>query len=373
MVALYIHWPFCRKKCPYCDFNSHVREEVDADRWETALLIEMRHMATLMPKQPLTSIFFGGGTPSLMPASIVAALLKEAKRVWGFDNAIEITLEANPTSSEAARFQGYREAGVNRLSLGVQAFDAEALQFLGREHSAGEALEAIYLAREIFPRMSFDLMYARPGQQPDDWQEELSQALALARGHLSLYQLTIEPDTPFARLYAKGGFTLPDAEASAELYEMTQSLCEQAGLEPYEISNYATPDEESRHNLTYWRGEPYLGIGPGAHGRVLDASGEWMATATLKSPERWLQAVETQGHGLEEQRVLPTEERAEEILLGGLRLSEGIAYEKVHAVVNSAKAELLEQMGLTACSDGQLRVTGQGRLVMERIVAELLT
>jgi putative oxygen-independent coproporphyrinogen III oxidase len=372
MTALYIHWPFCRKKCPYCDFNSHVRASVDYDRWRAAMLTELRYMATKMPRAALTSIFFGGGTPSLMPPFIVEALLKEAEALWRFTPEIEITLEANPTSSESANFQAYRDAGVNRLSLGVQSLVAEDLAFLGREHAAEEALEVVALAASIFPRYSFDLIYARPHQTSSAWEKELTTALHYARGHLSLYQLTVEDETPFARLYAAGGFTLPDDETATELYHITQSLCAEAGMHAYEVSNYAAKGQESRHNMSYWNGDAYLGVGAGAHGRLLHANGAWSATNTIKSPEKWIEAVEAHGHAIEQEEWLSADERAEEILLGGLRLRDGIAFDKVKAAIQPHKLTLLEAQGLIRLKEGQLTVTPQGWMVLERIISELL-
>ncbi len=373
MRSLYIHWPFCRKKCPYCDFNSHVRERVDHDAWKDALIREMRSMATMVGNQPLGSIFFGGGTPSLMPPYLVAALIDAAQSLWSFGPDIEITLEANPTSSEAASFRAYRDAGVGRLSLGVQALDDAALAFLGREHSAAEALSVVEMAAALFPRYSFDLIYARPHQTPRRWEEELRRALPYSRGHLSLYQLTVEPDTPFARTYAKGGFALPDADTSAALYEITRTCCDEAGMTAYEISNYAAPGQESRHNLNYWQGGEYIGVGPGAHGRLRSGSGEWFATSTIKSPERWIAAVTESGHGLEQKEWLDNDMRAEEILLGGLRLREGIAFEAVSSVINPVKLGLLKSQGFVTFHKENLAVTSSGRLVTERIIQELMT
>jgi putative oxygen-independent coproporphyrinogen III oxidase len=371
-LALYIHWPFCRKKCPYCDFNSHVREHVAYAQWQEAMLSELRHMVSNIAPTPLTSIFFGGGTPSLMPPTIVEALLHEAERLLGFADDIEITLEANPTSSEATRFSAYRSAGVNRLSLGVQALNEADLHFLGREHSADEALRVVEMAANIFPRYSFDLIYARPHQTLDAWEAELRRALTYARGHVSLYQLTVEHDTPFARLYAAGGFTLPDDERANALYDLTEALCAEAGLARYEVSNYAAPSHESHHNLTYWRGEPYIGIGAGAHGRLLSKDNRWIATNMLKSPERWLYAVQTHGHGIEQECWVGEQERAEEILLGGLRLAEGIAYARVQSVINPQKLAFLQQDRWVTLEQGQLRITPKARHVMERVVQELV-
>ncbi|MEJ0009136.1 MAG: radical SAM family heme chaperone HemW [Alphaproteobacteria bacterium] len=320
-LAVYIHWPFCRKKCPYCDFNSHVREKVEQAAWRDALLTELRYWHSVAPDHVVTSIFFGGGTPSLMPPETAAALIAEVKRLWPTAPDMEITLEANPTSVEAQNFRTLAEAGVNRVSLGVQSLRAESLKFLGREHSVGEAMEAVALAAKIFPRYSFDLIYALPGQGADDWERELREALAHARGHLSLYQLTIEENTAFHHAYhVAKKFALPSEDNAALLYERTQAVMEEAGLSAYEISNHAAPGHESRHNQSYWRGEHYLGIGPGAHGRV-NVDGARHATRNLKSPERWLEAA-SQSHGLEESLALTASERAEEKLLMGLRLTQ---------------------------------------------------
>ena len=321
-TALYVHWPFCKKKCPYCDFNSHVRDGVDHAAWRKALLRELHYWHAQLPNLTISSIFFGGGTPSLMQPETVAALIAETKRLWPATAECEITLEANPTSVEAQKFKELRAAGVNRVSLGVQSLKTESLTFLGREHSASEALAAIELAANIFPRYSFDLIYALPNQTAAAWRAELREALAYARGHLSLYQLTIEQNTAFHHAYHIGKeFILPEENLAAELYLVTQEMMADAGMPAYEISNYAASGEESRHNLSYWRGEAYLGIGPGAHGRV-DLNGIRYATNTLKSPERWLEAVNRQGHGLEEKLTLSIAERAEEKILMGLRLCE---------------------------------------------------
>lgn len=372
MTALYIHWPFCKKKCPYCDFNSHVREAVEYERWSQALLQEMRTMRNLSLDKRLTSIFFGGGTPSLMPPFIVEALLNEAVKLWNCAQDIEITLEANPTSAEAKNFVAYRKAGVNRLSLGVQSLIDDELAFLGREHSAKEALAVLDLVAQHFPRYSFDLIYARPKQTVKAWRKELSQALHHAHGHVSLYQLTVEPDTPFARIYAKGGFTLPDADVAAELYEETQSLCSKARLERYEVSNYAVKGQESQHNLSYWRGDAYVGIGAGAHGRYRDATGGWHATEMIKSPERWIASVEREGHGLADHVALSDTARAEEYLLSGLRLREGVVLEQVKSVLDHSKLAQLHELGLIEVTAERLCVTYQGELVVERVIGELL-
>lgn len=297
-LAVYIHWPFCRSKCPYCDFNSHVRERVEQDRWREALLAELEYMALHVPGRTAASIFFGGGTPSLMPPSTAEALIKRVHELWPAADNIEVTLEANPTSVEADTFADFKKAGVNRVSLGVQSLRDAELKFLGRQHSAKEALNAVERARNTFDRYSFDLIYALPNQTPQAWEKELAEALRHADGHLSLYQLTMEENTAFHHAHAKGEFALPDEETSEALYRLTEKLLSAHGLEAYEVSNYAKPGQESRHNLSYWRGDDYIGVGPGAHGRITTATGR-IATSTLKSPERWLENTLKQGQAVE--------------------------------------------------------------------------
>lgn len=322
--GIYVHWPFCASKCPYCDFNSHVRRQpVDEERFVAALKREMNHMAALGQKRDATSIFFGGGTPSLMKPASIAAILDSIADVWGIAKGAEITLEANPTSVEAGRFQGYRVAGVNRVSLGVQALNDPDLGRLGRLHTAAEALAAVKIAASHFERYSFDLIYARPGHEPDAWRAELRQALDHAVEHLSLYQLTIEPDTWFDRLFQAGKLTIPDDDTARALYDITQEVCAAAGLPAYEVSNHARPGAESRHNLVYWRYGEYAGIGAGAHGRLMSPQGR-IGTATEKSPEAWLDLVESQGHGIVETEYLEPEAQGDEYLLMGLRLREGV-------------------------------------------------
>lgn len=321
--ALYIHWPFCLAKCPYCDFNSHVRDRVDVEAWQAALLADLRHEADVAGTEPLHSIFFGGGTPSLMPPELVEALLVEAQKLWGFAPDIEITLEANPSSVEAANFAALATAGVNRVSLGLQSLDDSALRFLGRLHNVDEGLKALETAQSAFERVSFDLIYALPGQTQHDWKQQLSRALAFGTGHLSLYQLTIEPGTRFATDVRRGGFIPLDDDPAADLFDVTRELTDAAGLPAYEISNHARPGRESRHNLTYWRYEDYAGIGPGAHGRR-----GGMATLRHRKPENWLDAVARNGHGLKEERELGLPEQASEALLMGLRLREGVDLRK---------------------------------------------
>ncbi len=326
-LALYIHWPFCLAKCPYCDFNSHVRDRIDQARFAAALMRELAWEAARLGPRTLTSIFFGGGTPSLMAPETVAGLIDAACRHFAPADDIEITLEANPTSVEAARLASFRQAGVNRLSLGVQALDDAALQALGRRHSAAEALTALELGRASFPRLSFDLIYARPGQTLAAWSAELRRALALAADHLSLYQLTIEPGTAFEVLHRNGSLVLPDEDLATALYDATGNAADAAGLGAYEVSNYAAPGAESRHNLAYWRYGDYAGIGPGAHGRV-SVDGTLLATRRHRAPEAWAARVEREGHGTTRETAVPPQERAREALLMGLRLAEGVAADR---------------------------------------------
>ena len=365
-LALYVHWPFCVSKCPYCDFNSHVRDGVDQARWRDALLAELRDEAGRAPRRPLSSIFFGGGTPSLMPPTTVAAVIEAAGHHWGFTPGIEITLEANPSSVEAARFADLAAAGVNRASLGLQALDNESLRFLGRAHDLGEGLAALEVAQARFDRVSIDLIYARPDQSEAAWEAELARALGLGTGHLSLYQLTIEPGTRFATLAAKSMLAPVDPDHGARLFELTREMTAAAGLPAYEISNHARPGEESRHNLTYWRYGDYLGVGPGAHGR---RSG--MATLRHRKPENWLAAVEAQGHALAEEEVLAPETGATEALLMGLRLEEGVPFERVATAIDQKAVTRLERLGLVTATEGRLRVTPQGMLLLDRILAEV--
>src|SRR5690349_11489654 len=323
-LAVYIHWPFCRSKCPYCDFNSHVREQIDEQRWNRALLVDLEHQAELAPDREVVSIFFGGGTPSLMPSDTVAALIECVRALWPTAPDLEVTLEANPNSAEAERFAKFAAAGVNRLSLGVQALDPAALQFLGRRHDRGVAIAAIALARDIFPRYSFDLIYARPGQSVAAWDDELGEALALAGEHLSLYQLTIEPGTAFSNRAMRGEPLAADEETAAALFELTMHRLAAAGLPAYEISNHAEPGAECRHNLAYWRYEDYLGIGPGAHGRVTREGGK-IATQQRRAPEAWLAAVEETGSAFDEMTPIARGTAVEEMLMMGLRLAEGVS------------------------------------------------
>ena len=374
-LALYVHWPFCVSKCPYCDFNSHVRETVDQDVWREALLADLAYEVKVAPSAPLTSIFFGGGTPSLMPPATVAALIEAAERHWGFAPDIEITLEANPSSVEAARFADLASAGINRVSLGLQSLDDEALRFLGRAHGVSEGLTALETAQSAFARVSFDLIYALPGQSEQAWEGELARALSFGTGHLSLYQLTIEPGTRFAALAARGKLAQADPDHAAALYELTQSMTEAAGLPAYEISNHARPGQESRHNLAYWRYQPYLGVGPGAHGRRAGS-----ATQRHKKPENWLSALARNGNGIVEENTIPPADRGIEALLMGLRLREGVDLSRIAALaerqpddlVDRAALARLQQQGLLARDGSRLRVLPPGMLLLDAILAELV-
>ena len=374
--GVYIHWPFCLSKCPYCDFNSHVRHAgVDEARFARAFAAEIAATAARVPGRTVSSIFFGGGTPSLMQPATIAAVLDAIAQHWSVAAGAEVTLEANPTSVEATRFRGYRTAGVNRVSLGVQALDDRALTELGRLHSAREALDAVGVARTVFDRYSFDLIYARPGQTPQQWANELNQALAEAGEHLSLYQLTIEADTPFAALHAAGKLKTPDEDTARALYDTTQEICGAHGLPAYEISNHARAGGECRHNLIYWRAHEYAGIGPGAHGR-LDIDGARHATATEKRPETWLMRVEASGHGLISDEVLTREERCDEFLLMGLRLAEGVDLARYTELSGRALdpqriAALREHGLIETTTAGRLRVTLPGFPVLDAVVADL--
>ncbi|TFI59717.1 coproporphyrinogen III oxidase [Sphingomonas parva] len=365
-LALYVHWPFCVSKCPYCDFNSHVRDAIDQDAWREALLRDLAFEAEAGPRGPLGSIFFGGGTPSLMPPATVAALLEAAERHWGFAPGIEITLEANPSSVEAARFADIAAAGVNRVSLGLQALDEEALRFLGRAHGLDEGLAALDTAQRAFARVSFDLIYARPGQSADAWGAELARALAFGTGHLSLYQLTIEPGTRFATLAAKGELATIEADEAAALYEQTQAMTEAAGFPAYEISNHARLGEESRHNLAYWRYQPYLGVGPGAHGRRGHVS-----TQRHRKPENWLKALARNGHGIVEETPLSAADEALETLLMGLRLREGVPLPRIESVLDRAGLDRMERQGLVERRAGRLFARPEGMLLLDGILAEI--
>ena len=374
--GVYVHWPFCAAKCPYCDFNSHVRHQPpDQARFAAAFVREVATLAARAPGRTVNSIFLGGGTPSLMEPATVGAILDAVASRWPVASDVEVTMEANPSSVEANRFRGYRAAGVNRLSLGVQALNDPDLKFLGRLHDVAQALAAIEIARATFPRLSFDLIYARPGQTPLAWGSELRRALTLAADHLSLYQLTIEPGTPFFALNQAGKLTVPDADAAADLYTVTQEVCDAAGLPAYEISNHAVPGAECRHNLVYWRYGEYAGIGPGAHGRLKLADGRH-ALATERAPEVWLEKVEAWGDGLVIDDLLTSEEEGDEMLLMGLRLAEGIDLERycrlAGRVLDPARmADLLANGMVERTGGGYLRATRAGFYVLDAVVADL--
>jgi putative oxygen-independent coproporphyrinogen III oxidase len=368
-LALYIHWPFCVSKCPYCDFNSHVRETVDQAAWLDALLADLAYEASLTPGRTLGSIFFGGGTPSLMPPATVAALIDAATGHWIAAADIEITLEANPSSVEAARFADLAKAGVNRTSLGLQALDDETLRFLGRAHNVDEALAALTTAQANFGRVSFDLIYARPDQSIAQWETELTRALSFGTEHLSLYQLTIEPGTRFATLVQQGKLTPADADHAADLFDMTRELTNAAGLPGYETSNHARPGAESRHNLTYWRYDDYVGVGPGAHGRRGD-----LATTRHKKPENWMNAVARNGHGLQSETPLSAGEQTTEALLMGLRLREGVDLARFgdQRPIDENAVHRLARLGLVTLDGTRLTVTEQGTLLLDAILPEII-
>ena len=360
-LAVYIHWPFCRSKCPYCDFNSHVRDSVDAARWTRALLADLDYHAELMPGRAVGSVFFGGGTPSLMPPETVGALLDRVGARWTMAPDVEVTLEANPNSAETARFRAFAAAGVNRLSLGIQSLDPAALKMLGRLHDRGEAIAAIERARANFARFSFDLIYARPGQSVAAWRHELDEALALADDHLSLYQLTIEPGTAFATLERLGGLVLPVEEVGVALFEMTQERLEARGLPAYEISNHARPGGECHHNLAYWRYQDYIGTGPGAHGRLTRSDVKY-ATRQRRAPERWLAEVERTGTGIEEMTAIDRASAIEEMLMMGLRLTSGVERARLERAAGG-DAESLFGRNLPPLVDGGFLILDRERLV----------
>lgn len=357
-LAVYIHWPFCLSKCPYCDFNSHVREDVDQGRWRSALVREISHYAALTPGRRVESVFFGGGTPSLMPPETVEAVIEAVARHWVLPPDTEITLEANPTSAEAGSFRAFRAAGVNRVSIGIQALDDAALAFLGRRHSHAEGLAALEMAGEVFDRTSFDLIYARPGQTVQDWAAELERALTYVRGHLSVYQLTIEPGTPFYARHERGEFSIPDEDTGAELYEYTQDRLSRAGMPAYEISNHAAPGQESRHNLAYWRYADYVGTGPGAHGR-LTLDGVKFATRAHRVPEIWLDRVESSGHGAHPFETVDLRARATESIMMGLRLREGLPLSRVEAESGQDWRVILPESKIAA-------LEAEGHLIFDR-------
>jgi oxygen-independent coproporphyrinogen-3 oxidase len=378
-LAIYVHWPFCLSKCPYCDFNSHVRDSVDHARWRTALLTELDHYADRTPGRTVTSIFFGGGTPSLMEPETAAAVIDRINMRWPVAPNLEITLEANPSSVESARFASLAAAGVNRVSLGVQALDDASLDFLGRRHNAAEAMDALAVAKRHFGRVSFDLIYARPGQTVADWRAELARALAEDTEHLSVYQLTIEEGTNFATLAARGELAIPDEDTQAALYETTQEMMSAAGLPAYEISNHARPSAECRHNLTYWRYGDYVGVGPGAHGR-LTTQGRKVATRAHRAPEIWLDRVAAKGHGAHEDVPVGMEERRDELLMMGLRLTEGVSRVRlrdelgadVDDLIDERKLRRLIDAGFMTLDDISLRATDAGRQRLNAVLASLL-
>ena len=377
--GIYIHWPFCRSKCPYCDFNSHVRERVDQARWRGALLRELEHYARDTQGRAVTSIFFGGGTPSLMEPETVAALIARVRELWPVANEIEIALEANPTSAEIEKFRAFREGGVNRVSLGVQSLVAGDLKFLGRQHDAAQALAAVEMAARTFDRFSFDLIYARPGQTLEQWRQELDRALEFAAGHISLYQLTIEPGTQFEQAVARGDFRVLDEEHAAALYEATVARLGAAGLADYEISNFARPGEESRHNLTYWRYGDYIGIGPGAHGR-LTIGGDKFATRQHRAPEAWLELVERDGHATRQRDLVARPERLNEMLMMGLRLKEGVPLARIELesalpfrqALDQSRLRRLIDGGFLALSHDTLSATSSGRQRLDAVLGALV-
>jgi putative oxygen-independent coproporphyrinogen III oxidase len=372
--GLYIHWPFCESKCPYCDFNSYVSATVDNALWETALLSELDRHAALTPDRLLNSIFFGGGTPSLMPPKMVGRLIDRARSLWSFANDIEITLEANPSSVEASRFADFRAAGVNRVSMGIQALNDPDLKRLGRLHSVAEARSALAVAKAYFDRVSFDLIYARQDQTLEAWQSELTQAIEMSAGHLSLYQLTVEPGTAFgfrAQAGKLGG--LPDEDLSADMFEVTHEICAQAGLHGYEVSNYSHKSLESNHNMIYWRGGDYIGIGPGAHGR-LTLSGTRHATRTALAPQAWLERVAQRNTGTSHQEILAPQDHANELIMMGLRVSDGISRRRIEGIAGALLniPDHLLDLGLLELSDNQLRATKAGRPLLNQLVQALM-
>lgn len=374
--GIYLHWPFCAAKCPYCDFNSHVRhQKVDQPRFIEAFKREIEHNRQSTGPREVTSIFIGGGTPSLMDPETVDEILQAVKDAWTVPDHIEITMEANPSSVEASRFKGYRQAGVNRVSMGVQALNDKDLKFLGRLHNVEEAKKAISLARDIFPRMSFDLIYARPLQTPEAWANELREAINLAADHLSLYQLTIEEGTPFFTLHEAGKIPMLEDSLQAELYEITQKVCTENGMPAYEVSNHAQPGAESQHNLNYWRYGDYVGVGPGAHGRI-STGGKKFATVTEKHPETWLDLVENNGHGITEIEQLSSQDQADEMLLMGLRLREGIDVSRWSSLSDrefdaDRENNLIQYGMIERINNNRIRCTPSGMMVLDSVVADL--
>ncbi len=373
--GLYVHWPFCQAKCPYCDFNSHVTANIDQSVWVKAYQSELARLSEQLEGRVLNSIFFGGGTPSLMHPDTVAAVIEAARDIWPFANDIEISLEANPGSVEAGRFAGYRDAGVNRISMGIQALNDTDLRRLGRIHSVAEAKAAFDIARNCFDRVSFDLIYARQGQTPQDWQAELTEALSMSIDHLSLYQLTIEEGTAFGDRYARGKLRdLPSDDSAADMYQLTQDICAAHGMPAYEVSNHAVPGAESRHNLIYWRYGDYVGIGPGAHGRIT-LDGTRYATETHRAPGAWLEAV-SKGSGENLREALEREDAAVECLMMGMRLREGLDMERYAQLsgtpLKNEELQDLEKMGMISISGQRLHATDKGRAVLNAILRDLL-
>lgn len=371
-LALYFHWPYCLAKCPYCDFNVHVAERIDHKRWREAYLRALSFYAQAYPKRRIVSIYFGGGTPSLMEPRTIEDILQHASDLWEFAEDIEITLEANPTSAELSRFHDFRAAGVNRLSLGVQSLDDDWLSFLGRKHSGDEARQAIALAQSIFDRMSFDLIYARPGQDLAQWRDELTRGLDIARsqggGHMSVYQLTIERNTPFYMRKARGEFVMPDEDLAADFFELTQELCAHAGMPAYEVSNHAVPGQESRHNLVYWRYGDYLGIGPGAHGRMCHGNKQIHALRDHYAPQRWLELVEENGRGAHDPDVLPEAEQAFEALMMGLRLYEGMNIGPFLQFIDLNALDMLASQGMLCYEGDHVRLLADGMIRLNSVL-----
>ncbi len=385
MFALYIHWPFCQSKCPYCDFNSHVRENIDHLQWQKALLSELEHSARQLSNRKLDSIFFGGGTPSLMPPSVIEAIIKKAMDIWQPSDNMEITMEANPSSVEAARFKDYANAGINRVSIGVQSFDDMALKSLGREHSGDDAKQAIDIATKFFSRYSFDLIYARPQQKLDAWENELSQALTLAGNHLSLYQLTIEKGTAFHSDQRLGKLIMPDEDLSTDFYKLTKNIMSDAGFLQYEISNFATLNQESRHNLIYWRYGDYVGIGPGAHGRIT-IDGDKFATRRHRLPEKWLGSVENHQYGMAENIKINIDDQLKEMLLMGLRLDEGVKLNRIETLMGQKFSQLINdgmiggkpiqdliEADFITIDNERISVTDSGRQRLNMVLAYMLS
>jgi oxygen-independent coproporphyrinogen-3 oxidase len=377
--GLYIHWPFCLSKCPYCDFNSHVREKIDEKRWEKALLKEMEGLGEKTQGRLLKTVFFGGGTPSLMRPGTVETILSSLSRYWQIDKGLEVTLEANPNSIEASKFKDFRSSGINRVSIGIQSLQDQSLRFLGRSHGRKEALEALKIAQTFFDRFSFDLIYARPDQSLVEWEKELREGLSYAGDHLSLYQLTIEPGTAFHKLYLRGELTLPEGDMAADFYEKTQEIMENKGLPSYEVSNHAAKGQECQHNLLYWRYEDYGALGPGAHGR-LNLNGLRRSFKNIKAPELWLEAVEAKGQGVDEEVFLSQEEQFVEMMMMGLRLKEGIQKERIKHLMAKEIDELiplsvletLQEEGFIDFSGAMIKATKKGLQCLNAVLAELL-